>query len=863
MKSYYWIVIAYYLLFFSISLVSDLSASNNVSKTITWSGEKNLDSSIYIPNGVRLIILPGTTVNVSFIDQDSDKNGELDILVEGSIEVRGTIKSPVTFKPDIKTTNKSYWKGISIVSKNKNNLTKNMYVLNASIALDINGYIKIHSLMITDSEIGLKLKNITYESELNDVSIFHSDSIGIKIDSSNLMTSWLKISKGSGYGLISENSLVEIRNSSIIDNQNSGILNYSNLTVINSKINKNRHGLESYSGVLNIEKSTLSNNNSNGILLGGGEEVEIKHSTIKANGGYGIEMTDWIKTQKGYSHELSKINLIVNRNNIFKNKESNTLDKYIHSGIWDDWISEEYKGEGWMKTWKVSKKLKIPFGRLAWIKFNYNSNTTTNNFLWQPCAGENVGSYNISIKDSRENELIYLDASYLCPSNPLAGQNSNFWNDYENYTGLIDSSRTHDNWKIKKEDILSSDTYLISQYINNGFISNDSNEIIVKPHMENFSFKFYFGGYELSSYSNSKNLNFSNNYFGEMTKDSLIVNPFSLGKIDIINSRTKMIQSSVPLISSENKIDVQKTKKYNEYEELKYLNIDWSSEGWIPFVDIFISADNKMSWERITNNQSNINSYRWWNNLIPGEKFYIKIQDSKNKNTYAVRGPISVIDNYTPLLSVSQEEIDFNLNLLFKNIILSNKSGGSLEWYISEIPSWLKPEKAKGSFKDFFNLKVTLEKGLMNSGKHKSKIIIKSNGGDVVVPVYARIPHPKLIINERILDFDSTKSIMSFTMENIGGGLIRYEIKSNREWIKVDYSSGTFRQKRQIAITIDRSERDKKSHNGLIQIYSKYGRHAIQIESDKINDRLETNPNQPSLVNDNKWNWMDFDYIQE
>ena len=635
------------------------------------------------------------------------------------------------------------------------------------------------------------------------------------------------------------------------------------MKIINSRINKNRHGLESYSSLLNVEKTTVSNNNSNGVLVGGESDIDIRYSTIKNNGGYGIEMTDWTQTREGYHHELSKMNLIVNRNNIFKNRETITFDNFIHYGIWDKWITEKYKGGGWLKNWVVSKKLNIPFGRVAWVKFSYNSNTTNNHFLWQPCAGENVGSYNISIKDSRENELVYLDASYLCPGNPLAGQNSNFWNEYENYTGLIDSSTSHDNWKIKKEDILSSDTYTISQYINNGFISNDSNEIIVEPHMKDFSFKFYFGGYELSSYSNSKNLRFSNNYFGDVNKESLIINPFSLGEIDIINSRTKRIQSSVPLISYENKIDVENIKKYNEYEELKYMNIEWASHGWVPFIDIFISSDNKISWERVTKYQANMNLYKWWNNLIPGEKFYIKIQDSKDQNIFAIQGPIDVIDNHTPLLSVNLEEIDFNLNLLSKNIILSNKSGGSLIWNITEIPSWLRPENKEGSFEKFFNLKLNLEKGLMNSGKHKSQIIIKSNGGDVSIPVYARIPHPKLIVNERILDFDSTKSKMNFTMENMGSGLIRYEIKSNKEWINVDYSSGTFRQKKQIIINIDRSKINKNNNNGLIRISSKYGRYTIQVESDKINNNIKNNNLQPSLVNDNKWNWMDFDYIQE
>ena len=158
-----------------------LTASNDLPKIITWSGEQALDSSVYIPHGVRLVILSGTNINIDFIDQDSDGNGELEILIHGSIEVKGTVKNPVTFKPDIKTTNKHYWKGLTIQSNSKNNFTKNVYVSNASTALDIDGYIKIHTLKITDSDIGLKLKNMSYQSEINDISIHNSDSFGVKL----------------------------------------------------------------------------------------------------------------------------------------------------------------------------------------------------------------------------------------------------------------------------------------------------------------------------------------------------------------------------------------------------------------------------------------------------------------------------------------------------------------------------------------------------------------------------------------------------------------------------------------------------------------------------------------------------------
>ena len=51
------------------------------------------------------------------------------------------------------------------------------------------------------------------------------------------------------------------------------------------------------------------------------------------------------------------------------------------------------------------------------------------------------------------------------------------------------------------------------------------------------------------------------------------------------------------------------------------LDISWGTIGWMPMVDIFLSVDNGITWENIGSDISNNGKFRWWNNLIVGEKF--------------------------------------------------------------------------------------------------------------------------------------------------------------------------------------------------------------------------------------------------
>ena len=380
----------------------------HITEDIIWNGNKLLSDPVIVDKGATLTINAGVKVQIKFIDTDGDNIGEGKIEVLGSLKIEGTPSDPVLFVPIDTTENKHYWSGIIINSTVSNNSLKFFYINNASTGIDINSPVMITgSTILHSGETGIHVKPVSNGSVfLSDIFIKHSSEHGLIIDSPNVITNWVHIDSCAGYGLVNESmSITVATNLRISHSWNTGLVNYGDLSVTNSIIENNRHGIMSFTGNLVLQECDIINNGVNGLLLGGYGLNTISNTSIENNGGYGIETTKWAQGELNGSWSLSSDpTLRVNNCNIQGNHLTTVLDQTEYDGLWDDWKSEKYSGDGWTNGWSARLIKSIPFGRIGWVSFDYNSNNGGSDFSWQPCTGNSVWSYLAEIR----NLPIYL-----------------------------------------------------------------------------------------------------------------------------------------------------------------------------------------------------------------------------------------------------------------------------------------------------------------------------------------------------------------------------------------------------------------------------------------------------------------------
>ena len=822
----------------------------HITEDIIWNGNKLLSDPVIVDKGATLTINAGVKVQIKFIDTDGDNIGEGKIEVLGSLKIEGTPSDPVLFVPIDTTENKHYWSGIIINSTVSNNSLKFFYINNASTGIDINSPVMITgSTILHSGETGIHVKPVSNGSVfLSDIFIKHSSEHGLIIDSPNVITNWVHIDSCAGYGLVNESmSITAATNLRISHSWNTGLVNYGDLSVTNSIIENNRHGIMSFTGNLVLQECDIINNGVNGLLLGGYGLNTISNTSIENNGGYGIETTKWAQGELNGSWSLSSDpTLRVNNCNIQGNHQTTVLDQTEYDGLWDDWKSEKYSGDGWTNGWSARLIKSIPFGRIGWVSFDYNSNNGGSDFSWQPCTGNSVWSYLAEIRNSRNQKITYLPAPFQCYWNPLAGENSNIWHSYENFTGLITENDNYENWIINPEDAPSSDTYSIWQYFEYAYVPLLDTDQYATPEIKNFKIKFYHGGYEVSSYSDNASIDLTLNYWGQTNGIDTLFNPHGTTPFSFSDFHGNEVKSAHSSINKTDGISFTNPVARSSHQEVKMLNITWKTRGWIPFIDIAVSTDMGNSWTNIAEKIANTGNYDWWNNLITGETFYLRIHHSNETSVTSQIGPLFVIENITPIIRVKTDKLDFMTKLTSLKFTILNEGGGPLSWSLKDNQKWLSLNRSSGVTRNQSVIIADVDRTRLKSGNYKGLISIASNSGDSAIKVRMAVAQPNMSISTERLDFDSTKTEMSFTIENGGGGYIKWKAKPDPDWIILNRESGTTWTRDVITVKVDRSLMAGDIQTGPIRIRSNAGNSSIKVSMMHLAD--EPDKNTPSGI---------------
>ena len=195
----------------------------------------------------------------------------------------GSRQNPIFIGPKSKSNDKNYWQGLKFDSTQNGSVIDFLELSNATNALDIRSPIKVTNSTIKSS--GGNALSINSESSdsisFSNIEIFNSEGVSLFIEKGNVNIDWLSIAKGVGPGIVNNTfGMINLRNVKIINNLDNGIINHGHLTASNLFVSQNRHGLVLTPGISVITYATIANNGLNGLLIGGGSNVNMEHCTI-------------------------------------------------------------------------------------------------------------------------------------------------------------------------------------------------------------------------------------------------------------------------------------------------------------------------------------------------------------------------------------------------------------------------------------------------------------------------------------------------------------------------------------------------------------------------------------------------------
>lgn len=244
------------ILFFLICLLAtsfnSVFAQLHISGTSVWGSNQILSQSVIIDPGGVLIIEEGVLVQILFVDTDLNTIGDVALVVNGELRVRGKQCNPVVFEPYTLSNNKA-WQGI---------------VMNSITTND-----SIHWLKINYAYKGLDVQ-------------------------SNTIIEGLEVKNCRESVAVQSGAVCSIDDAMIHNNVGSGVVNYGGtLTLNNSDFYDNGHfGVATFSGTLVMGFSDVRANFYGGLFIGGGANADVQNCEIHHNTGSGVEVSDMIFT---------------------------------------------------------------------------------------------------------------------------------------------------------------------------------------------------------------------------------------------------------------------------------------------------------------------------------------------------------------------------------------------------------------------------------------------------------------------------------------------------------------------------------------------------------------------------------------
>ena len=180
-----------------------------------------------------------------------------------------------------------------------------------------------------------------------------------------------------------------------------------------------------------------------------------------------------------------------------------------------------------------------------------------------------------------------------------------------------------------------------------------------------------------------------------------------------------------------------------------------------------------------------------------------------------------------PELLVVTTYLDYGTEATEQTFMITNDGDGTLEWSILTNDDWIMVTPNDGSTTTETDvILVTVDRSGLSTGSYEGEIVISPSSGTAksisITMVVSQ--QPELSVSVVELDFGSSFDDLPFTVSNSGIGTLEWSITSTQEWISFSPESGsTTTGSNNVMVTVDRSELEEGSYEGVIEINPNYG----------------------------------------
>lgn len=264
-----------------------------------WQGNIEIDGTIRVPEGVRLIVLPGTVIEFKKRDTNGDGIGENGLLIQGLLIAKGTGENPIVFKSAEKNAGMGDWDAINIMNSNgPQNLIEYCQIENAYRAL----HFHFSNAAVNSAVLRNNYRAMQFQESVVEIrgSAVYGNKSGVRArDSEVVFVDNVVHNNYRGVDLLRDN--LTARENRIMSNLMEGIKMREGTAVMEGNfLDGNRFGLmvtDMYYG--NYIRNIITNNGEAGYSMKNMDNIEVQGNFIAGNGLNGITVQNVRATIKG------------------------------------------------------------------------------------------------------------------------------------------------------------------------------------------------------------------------------------------------------------------------------------------------------------------------------------------------------------------------------------------------------------------------------------------------------------------------------------------------------------------------------------------------------------------------------------